>query len=41
MMPEDARDGLFDPDEEFPWDPGLSDAGESEMADRLDEGGDE
>lgn len=20
MMPEDERDGLFDPDEEYPWD---------------------
>lgn len=41
MMPEDSRSGLFDPDEEFPWDPGLSDKGEAEMADELDEGEDD
>lgn len=40
-MPEDARDGLFDPDEEFPWDCDLTAPGESELADLLDDGEDE
>ncbi len=37
MMPEETRDGYYDPDEEFPWDPGLSDPDESTFADLLDE----
>jgi len=41
MMPEDSRDGLFDSDEEFGWDPDLGAPGESEVADLLDDDGDE
>ena len=40
MMPEESRDCAFDPDEEFPWDPDLFAAGESDVADMLDDGDD-
>ena len=36
-MPEDERTGLYDPEEEFAWDAGLSDPGESELQDLLSE----
>lgn len=38
MMPEDERSGLYDADEEVPWDCDLDAPGESELADLLDEG---
>ena len=36
-MPEDTRDGLYDADEEYPWDCDLTAAGESDTADLLTE----
>ncbi len=40
-MPEEVRDGLYDPDEDFPWDPDLQGPGESDVADLLDDGEEE
>lgn len=36
-MPEGERDGLFDADEECPWDCDLSAMGEADLADFLDD----
>lgn len=41
MMPDAERDFGIDTDEEFPWDPDLTSAGESETADLLDDGEDD
>lgn len=41
MMPEDARDGLYDADEECAWDCDLFAPGECEVADLLDDEGDD
>lgn len=35
MTPDDERSGLYDPDEEFPWDCDLDTAGEDEVQDDL------
>ena len=40
-MPEGERDGAYDPEEDFPWDPDLTAAGESDTADLLNEDDDD